>query len=162
MTLPLPTTADLFDVHGDHCQSCPVQFRQYGGRRFFSGPIRTVQCLNDNVRVRKLLETKSEGGVLVVDGGDSLESALLGDIMAELGRKNGWAGIIVFGAIRDAVALAAIDFGVKALGSNPKKSTKEGTGSTDVVIHRGSLAFTPGDWVYSDDDGILVSSQKLA
>ena len=161
MTTPFTSTADLFDAHGDRCQSCPVQFRQYGGRRFFFGPIRTVQCLNDNVRVRHLLETKTEGGVLVVDGGDSLASALLGDIMAELGRKNGWAGVILFGAIRDAAVLATIDFGVKALGSNPQKSRKEGTGSTDVVIRRGGLVFTPGDWVYSDDDGILVSPTKL-
>ena len=150
------STADLYDAHGDRCQSCSTQFRQFGGRKIFSGPIRTVQCRDDNVLVRRALTSPSEGEVLVVDGGGSLESALMGDLIAELGRQSGWAGVIIFGAVRDVVALAGMDFGVKALGSNPKKSGKTGTGQIEVEVRFGGAAFSPGRWVYSDDDGILV------
>src|SRR4051812_6056761 len=100
-----PITADLYDAHGDVCQSCSTQFKQYGQRRVFSGPLRTVKCLNDNLLVRNALEVPSAGGVLVVDGGNSLDAALLGDLMAELGRKNGWAGVVIFGAVRDVLTL---------------------------------------------------------
>ena len=154
-------TADLYDDHADHCHVCPTQLRQYGGRRIFSGKIRTVLCCNDNVLVRRALEQKSSGEVLVVDGNNSLDSALVGDLMAELGRKNGWAGVIIFGAVRDAVALGKIGFGVKALGTNPKKSGKAGTGIPDVPVQNGGVTFVPGEWVYSDDDGLLVSAQPL-
>ena len=161
MNTPTLITADLYDAHGDVCQSCSTQFKQYGLRRVFSGPIRTVKCLNDNVLVRRALETPFAGGVLVVDGGNSLDSALLGDLMAELGRKNGWAGVVIFGAVRDVVTLGTIDFGVKALGSNPKKSGKIGTGASNVEFQSGGVTFTPGHWIYSDDDGILVTPKKL-
>lgn len=155
------STADLYDAHGESCQSCQTQFRQYGGRRVFSGPVRTVQCRDDNVLLRRMLETGSSGGVLVVDGGGSLASALLGDVVAELGRRNGWSGVIIFGAIRDALALGRLDFGVKALGSNPRKSAKAGVGLVDPEISLGGVTFAPGQWAYSDDDGILVSRVKL-
>jgi regulator of ribonuclease activity A len=158
---PLFSTADLYDAHGESCQSCQTQFRQYGGRRVFSGPIRTVQCRDDNVLVRRTLETGSGGGVLVVDGGGSLASALLGDVIAEIGRRNGWSGVIILGAIRDAGVLGTLDFGVKALGSNPRKSAKAGAGSVDVEFSFGGVTFAPGQWAYSDDDGILVSRGKL-
>jgi len=155
------TTADLFDAHGAATQSCETQFRSFGGRRIFSGLIRTVQCRDDNVLIRRALETPSAGEVLVVDGGGSLASALLGDIMAEKGRKSGWSGIVILGAVRDAVALSSIDFGVKALGTNPKKSLKVGTGLTEIEIIFGGVTFVPGHYLYSDDDGILVSPQPL-
>jgi regulator of ribonuclease activity A len=158
---PIFSTADLYDAHGEACQSCQSQFRQYGGRRAFSGQLRTVQCRDDNVLLRRALETRSDGEVLVVDGGGSLAAALLGDIIAELGCRSGWSGVIIFGAIRDAVALGRIDWGVKALGSNPRKSAKTGAGATDVEISFGGVVFAPGQWVYSDDDGILVSAGKL-
>ncbi|MDB6168398.1 MAG: regulator of ribonuclease [Verrucomicrobia bacterium] len=162
MSKPAFLTADLYDAHGAACESCPTQFHQYGGRRAFTGKIRTVQCRDDNALVRRCLEKPSEGEVLVVDGGGSLACALLGDLMAELGRKNGWSGVVIFGAIRDAVVLGTLDFGVKALGSNPKKSTKTAVGSVDADIVIGGVTFKPGQWLYSDDDGILVSAQKLA
>ena len=154
-------TADLYDAHGEACRSCQTQFRQYGGRHAFSGQLRTVQCRDDNVLLRRALETRSAGEVLVVDGGGSLASALLGDIIAELGRGNGWSGVIIFGAIRDAAALGRIDWGVKALGSNPRKSAKTGAGAADIEVSFGGVAFVPGQWVYSDDDGILVSAREL-
>lgn len=155
------STADLFDVFEDRCSSCETQFKQYGRRRVFSGQIRTVQCLNDNVLLRRTLETASDGEVLVVDGSGSLGSALIGDIIAGLGAKNGWSGVIIFGAIRDVERISRIDFGVKALGSNPKKSTKAGTGRVDAAVSFGEVTFTPGDWIYSDEDGIIVSADKL-
>jgi regulator of ribonuclease activity A len=155
------STADLFDAFEDRCSSCETQFKQYGGRRVFSGQIRTVQCLNDNALLRRALETASDGEALVVDGSGSLGSALIGDIIAGLGAKNGWSGVIIFGALRDVERISRIDFGVKALGSNPKKSTKAGTGRVDTAVSFGGVTFTPGDWIYSDEDGIIVSADKL-
>ncbi len=155
------TTADLCDAHQENCQVCTTQFRQYGGRRVFSGRIRTIECRDDNILLRRALEQPSAGEVLVVDGGGSLESALIGDIIAGLGLKNGWAGVIIFGAVRDANALGTLDFGVKALGTNPRKSAKTGAGRSDVPVQQGGAVFTPGAWVYSDDDGLLVASGPL-
>jgi len=156
-----PLTADLYDGHADVCQSCSTQFRQYGARRIFAGRIRTVQCRDDNVLVRRALESPARGEVLVVDGGGSVESALMGDVIAELGRKNGWAGVIIFGAVRDVATLAALDFGVKAIGSNPRKSAKTGAGQMDVEVRIGGVTFIPGHWAYSDDDGVLIAPTNL-
>jgi len=160
-TIPF-STADLCDIHEKSCQVCPTQFHQYGGRRVFSGRIRTIECHNDNVLLRRALEQPSPGEVLVVDGGGSLESALIGDIVAGLGLKNGWSGVIIFGAVRDVNALRALDFGVKALGTNPRKSAKTGAGRADVPVRAGGVLFTPGAWVYSDDDGLLVAPGPLS
>ncbi|HLI30198.1 MAG TPA: ribonuclease E activity regulator RraA [Terriglobia bacterium] len=155
------STSDLYDAFIKRCSSCETQFKQYGGRREFCGRIRTVKCLDDNVLLRQVLETPSDGEVLVVDGGAHLGSALLGDMIAAIGAKSGWSGVIIFGAIRDVGALAKMDFGVKALGSNPQKSAKNGAGCIDEAVAFGGVVFTPGHWLYSDDDGIIVSSDKL-
>jgi regulator of ribonuclease activity A len=120
-----------------------------------------VRCMDDNVLVKQLLGTEGHGRVLVVDGGGSLTTALLGDKMAGMGCKNGWAGIVINGAVRDTVALATIAFGVKALGSNPRKSGKVGTGQIDVAVQFGTVKFTSGQWVYCDEDGIVVADQQL-
>jgi len=160
--MPAPfATADLFDAAGDRCQSCETQFRQFGGRRAFVGRIRTVRCRADNALARRLLETLADGEVLVVDGGGFLGAALLGDQLAALGVKNCWAGAVIHGAVRDSVALAQMDFGVKALGTNPRRGEKRGTGEVDVVVEFGGVKFTPGHWLYSDDDGILIAEQPL-
>jgi len=156
------STSDLYDAFIKRCSSCEIQFKQYGGRREFSGRIRTVKCLDDNVLMRRVLETHSDGEVLVVDGGAYLGAALMGDMIAAIGAKSGWSGAIIFGAIRDVCALAKMDFGVKALGSNPKKSNKHGAGQIDEAVSFGGVVFTPGHWVYSDNDGIIISSDKLA
>ena len=111
--------------------------------------------------LRRALESASDGEVLVVDGAGYLGSALMGDVIGLLGVKNGWSGIIIHGAIRDANLIRGLDFGVKALGTNPRKSAKNGTGSVDISVSFGGVAFTPGHWVYSDDDGILVSAEQL-
>ena len=158
---PVVLTADLIDAHGDRLQSCEIQFRQFGGRRNFHGPIRTIQTREDNALVKQLLAEPAEGAVLVVDGGGALRTALMGDMIAGSAQKNGWAGVIIHGAVRDTVALGKLDLGIKALGSNPRKSGKAGTGRRDVPVSFGGVTFTPGAWVYSDDDGIVVSARKL-
>lgn len=154
-------TADLYDVYGERCQSCQTQFRQYGGRKLFSGRIQTVECLNDNALLRKTLEKHSDGEVLVVDGAAYLGGALVGDMIARLGMESGWSGVIIHGAIRDANAVATLDIGVKALGTSPKRSGKNGTGRVNVPVSFGTAIFSPGHWLYSDDDGILVSAEEL-
>jgi regulator of ribonuclease activity A len=154
-------TADLVDAHSDTVRSCEVQFRQYGGRTRFHGPVRTVKTLDDNALIKQTLSTAGEGAVLVIDAGASLRSAMVGDLIAALGQKNGWAGLVIWGAVRDTVALGALDMGIKALGSNPWRSTKKGTGQVDVPVTFGGVEFRPGDWLYSDEDGILVSDRKL-
>ena len=153
----MTATADLYDERGDALASVSVPFQHLGGRRAFEGPIRTIRCFRDNGLVKDVLATPGEGAVLVVDGGGSLESALMGDIMASSAVENGWAGVIVYGAIRDRDVLATLDLGVKALGSNPRKSVKDGVGEVDVPVEIGGVVFTPGNLVWADADGILVS-----
>jgi regulator of ribonuclease activity A len=154
-------TADLIDRHGEILQSCDLQFRQFGGRSRFSGRIRTVRCHQDNVLVRQVLSGPGTGQVLVVDGGGSLHTSLVGDVVAGLAQGNGWAGLVVHGAVRDVAALAKLDIGVKALGSNPRKSAKEGLGEVDVPVSFGGVRFEPGAHLYSDEDGIVVAASAV-
>ncbi|MFO7689552.1 MAG: ribonuclease E activity regulator RraA [Cryobacterium sp.] len=149
-------TADLYDERGDELQSLGLQLQNLGGHARFSGPIRTVTCWEDNARLKALLSTPGEGAVLVVDGGGSLGAALMGDMIADLAVANGWAGVIINGVIRDRVAMLGMDLGVKALGSNPRKSGKTGSGVTDADVEFGGVRFVPGRTVYSDEDGILI------
>ncbi|WP_042284456.1 ribonuclease E activity regulator RraA [Nocardiopsis alba] len=155
------TTADLIDDHGDTLRSCSTQFRRYGGHDVFSGPIRTVRCHEDNGLVKRILATPGDGAVLVVDGNGSLRTALMGDMIAASAVENGWAGVVVNGAVRDTVALAGLELGVKALGSNPRKSLKDAAGRADVPVTFGDVTFVPGKWLYSDHDGIVVNATRL-
>jgi regulator of ribonuclease activity A len=150
------STADLVDEHGEALQSCDLQLRQFGGRRRFHGPIRTVACFEDNALVRQVLSEPGDGAVLVVDGGGSLHTALVGDLIAGLAQANGWAGVVVHGAVRDTEALGGLDIGIKALGSNPRKSAKAATGQIDVPVRFGGVTFRPGEHLYSDEDGVVV------
>lgn len=152
------STADLYDERGDELKSVSLQFQNIGGITGFTGPVRTVRCFQDNALVRQTLSSPGDGSVLVIDGGGSLETALVGDVIATLAVDNGWAGIIVNGAIRDRVALGTLPFGVKALGSNPAKSTKTGAGEIDVPVEIGGVVFEPGATVWCDEDGILVEA----
>jgi regulator of ribonuclease activity A len=156
VTVTFRPTADLADEIGPDVRSCDVQFRQFGGRAQFAGPISTVRCFEDNTLLKSVLSAPGEGGVLVIDGAGSLHTALVGDVIAELARSNGWAGMVVHGAVRDASALRRIDIGIKALGTNPRKSTKTASGERDVEVSLGGVTFVPGDIAYSDDDGIVV------
>ncbi|GAB3439520.1 ribonuclease E activity regulator RraA [Streptomonospora sediminis] len=154
-------TADLTDEHGDALASCETQFRQFGARRAFHGPIATIKCHEDNELVKEQLSQPGEGWVLVVDGGGSLRAALMGDRIAKAARENGWAGVVVNGAVRDVAELAGLDLGIKALGANPRKSAKTGAGVLDAPVAFGNVVFAPEAWLYSDDDGIVISEEKL-
>lgn len=128
------STADLYDELGDTVDSCTTQFVQYGGKTRFSGEIRTIFCFRDNALVKETLNSPGQGRVLVVDGGGNLQSALLGDLIGEAAYKNGWSGVIIHGAVRDSAALSSLDIGIKALGTNPRKSAKNGAGERDVPL----------------------------
>jgi regulator of ribonuclease activity A len=150
------STADLADEQGDGVHSCQTQFRNFGGRRVFEGRISTVRCFEDNVVLGSVLEQPGEGRVLVVDGGASLRVALLGDRIAGIAAAAGWQGIVINGAVRDVAVLATLDIGVKALGSNPRRSAKTGAGSAGIAVTFGEVTFAPGEHLVADDDGIIV------
>jgi regulator of ribonuclease activity A len=154
------TTADLIDAH-EELQSCDLQFSSFGKRQRFSGAISTVRCRHDNALVKKVLSQPGTGGVLVIDGDGSMHCALVGDVIAGMAAANGWAGIVVRGAVRDSAAMAMLDLGIKALGTNPRKSAKAGEGEIDVPVEFGGVVFAPGDYLYADEDGILVSPRAL-
>ena len=149
-------TADLFDERGDELDSLGLQLQDFGGRSAFDGPVRTVRCHRDNALVKTVLATPGAGSVLVIDGGGSLESALVGDLIAASAVGNGWSGIIVHGAIRDREAIRMLPLGVKALGTNPRKSAKAGVGEVDVAVTIAGVVFIPGRQVWADADGVLV------
>lgn len=154
-------TADLYDEHMDKVQVALPGFRDYGGKKRFSGPVVTLKVHEDNTLVRKLLEQPGDGRVLVVDGGASLRCALLGDNLAQLGKDNGWEGIVVYGCIRDSAVIAGIDIGVKALNTMPVKSEKRGEGRADAILRFSGLVLRPGMYLYADEDGMLASDEAL-
>ena len=156
MTASAVNTADLFDERGDELDSVALQFQSVGGRTHFHGPVRTIRCFEDNALVKSTLATPGDGAVLVVDGGGSLRTALMGDLIAASAVANGWAGVVVNGAIRDRAAIAGLPLGVKALGSNPRKSAKAGAGESAVDVEIDGVAFRPGAMIWCDPDGILV------
>lgn len=149
-------TADLYDERGEKLQSLPLQLRSFGRKTRFDGPIRTVRCFQDNQLLKDILQTPGAGAVLVVEGHGSVETALMGDMIAEFAVANGWAGVVIHGAIRDSSAIDQLDLGVKALGTNPRKSAKTGAGEADIAVVFGGVTFRPGAHLWSDEDGILV------
>ncbi len=157
-----PATTDLCDAHPDEVRVVDPIFRDFGGARAFHGAIATLKVFEDNSLVREALEQPGAGRVLVVDGGGSLRCALLGGNLAVLAERNGWAGVVVFGAVRDTREIAAANVGVKALAAHPRKSEKRGVGQRDVPVTFGGVTFRPGEHVYADDDGLVVSSRALA
>jgi regulator of ribonuclease activity A len=148
-------TSDVMDQR-ENATSCELQFRLYGQRRAVEGRIRTIQCLEDNALVKATLATPSDGEILVIDGGGSLRTALIGDMTASSGIANCWAGVIVHGAVRDTGLIDTLDFHVKSLGANPRKSAKHGAGKCDIPVFFGGIRFVPGEYLYSDEDGIVV------
>lgn len=152
----MTSTADLYDEHGDALQSLPLQLRSFGGRTRFEGPIRTVRCFQDNALVKQVLQGPGAGAVLVVDGAGSLETAMMGDLIAQSAVDAGWAGVVIHGCVRDSAALARMPLGVRALGTNPRKSAKVGAGEIDVPVEFGGVVFRPDARLYADEDGILV------
>lgn len=154
---PKPT-ADLVDEYGESLASIPTQFRRFGRAARFAGPAVTVRCFEDNALLKATLAEHPDptNRVLVVDGGGSLRAALVGDLIAGIAVDRGWAGIIVNGPIRDSVAIDGLPIGVKALGTNPRKSGKTGAGAVDVVVEIGGVTVAPGQVVHSDEDGTVV------
>jgi regulator of ribonuclease activity A len=155
------STADLCDQHAAHVQVAEPLFKDYGSAKAFWGKIATVKVYEDNVLVRAALEEPGDGRVLVVDGGGSLRCALVGDRLASLAYENDWAGIVVYGCIRDSRAITHIHIGLKALNTNPLKSAKQGTGEREVPMQFAGVTFTPGHYLYADEDGIIVSEREL-
>jgi regulator of ribonuclease activity A len=154
-------TADLYDEHGDQLQVVEPMFRSYGGQPAFAGRVVTVKVHEDNKLVRSELEKDGSGQVLVIDGGGSLRSALVGGNIAKLASDYRWAGIIVYGCIRDAVEVAGTPIGVLALATCPVKPKKNGFGEVGVAVRFGSVTFKPGGYVYADEDGVVVAPGKL-
>lgn len=150
------TTCDLADEHGEAARVVPPGLRHFGGVTRFTGPVETVSCRDDNSRVRELVRTPGEGRVLVVDGGGSLASALVGDMLGSAAAEHGWVGIVVNGCVRDTAILATIDIGVLALATNPRRSARAdgGTVGGDVDLH--GVPCRPGDLLYADADGIVL------
>ena len=153
-------TTDLSDANPDVPALDPV-LRSYGGVAAFHGPARTVKVFEDNHLVRAELEKPGNGDVLVVDGGGSLRCALLGGNLAVLARKSGYAGVIVYGCVRDTAEIAATEVGVLGLAAHPRKSIKRGEGQTGLPVTFLGVTIAPGDWIYVDGDGVLVSKRKL-
>jgi regulator of ribonuclease activity A len=154
------TTPDLCDAHPDVQVAEPL-FRGFGGRVAFHGPIATVRCHEDNSRVRELAGTPGLGRVMVVDGGGSRRRALLGDQIAANAARNGWAGFLIHGAVRDVEVLAQLDLGVQALAAHPMKTEKRGLGEADVPVAFAGVDFRPGHWLYADANGVIVSASPL-
>ncbi|MGP1628469.1 MAG: ribonuclease E activity regulator RraA [Giesbergeria sp.] len=159
------STCDFCDLHkaddSGIFRVLPPGFASYGGRHVFAGPVSTVKCFEDNVLVKAALDTPGEGRVLVVDGGGSLRRALVGGNLAAAAARNGWAGIVVDGCVRDAAELAAAAVGIRALGLMPLPTIKRGEGQRDVAIQVRGVWVRPGDWLYSDEDGMVVSTVAL-
>ena len=154
-------TPDLCDAYPELVQVVEPMFSNFGGRDSFGGQIVTLKCFEDNSLVREQAGENGKGKVLVVDGGGSLRCAMLGDQIAEKAVKNGWEGMIIYGCVRDVDVLAQTDLGVQALASHPLKSEKRGLGELDKVVTFGGVAFRPGEYVYADNNGIIVSPSPL-
>jgi regulator of ribonuclease activity A len=154
-------TADLCDEYADRLQICEPVLQAYGGLAAFSGPVSTVRCFEDNSRIKDAVETPGEGRVLVVDGGGSHRHALFGGNLGQAAVRNGWAGAIIYGCIRDIAELATLRFGLRALGTMPLRSEKRGEGERDVPVRFAGVTFRPGDFVYADEDGIVVSREPM-
>lgn len=162
MDFKTPDLCDEFESKIGHSLFVVApMFQAYGGKTRFSGQIVTLKIFEDNSLVRTAFAENGEGKVLVIDGGGSLRCALVGDQLAILAQKNGWEGVVVYGCIRDSADINAIDLGVRALNTHPQKSIKKNVGDRDIPVTFGGVTFRPGDWIYVDEDGVLVSQNPL-
>lgn len=154
-------TPDLYDKFPNkvHLLSLPLQ--NFGGRDAFWGQIVTVRCYHDNSKVKEMLSQPGKGKVLVVDGHGCCQQALMGDQIAISAIENGWQGVVIFGAVRDVAAMSQMDLGIKALGTSPVKTEKRGAGEVNVSLTLNNQMVQPGDYLYADWNGILLSDQKL-
>lgn len=158
-------TPDLCDHYenelGKHVRVVAPMFQRYGGRPAFAGQIVTLKIFEDNTLVREIFNEAGHGKVLVIDGGGSLRCALVGDQLAILAQKNGWEGVVVYGCIRDSADIGGIDIGVRALNTHPQKTVKKGIGERNLAVTFGGVTFHPGEWLYADEDGVLVADKPL-
>ncbi|TLM76382.1 ribonuclease E activity regulator RraA [Microbulbifer harenosus] len=155
------STPDLCDTFPDLVCVVEPMFINYGGRERFGGQIVTIKCFEDNSLVRDLVAEAGTGKVLVVDAGGSMRRACLGDLLAEKATLNGWEGILMYGCIRDVDAISGLELGVQALGSHPMKTDKKGVGERDIAVTFGGVTFKPGEYLYADNNGVIVSPQPL-
>lgn len=155
------TTADLCDEYESLVQVVTTPFNDYGGVSVFSGRIITLEVFEDNLLIRETLENRAVGRILLVDGGGSLRCALLGDKLAAMAYKNGWAGIVLYGCVRDSVRLAQVPIGIKAIGTCPMRSFKTGAGGRNKAVSFGGTTFMPNNYLYADEDGVIVSDRRL-
>ncbi|RUR32798.1 RraA family protein [Vreelandella andesensis] len=153
-------TPDLCDAYPDVTVLEPM-FANYGGVDSFFGPIRTVKCFEDNSMVKQAVAEPGDGAVLVVDAGGSHRCAMLGDMLAEQAAKNGWAGVVMYGCVRDVDILVTLPLGVQALGSHPRKSEKRGEGQRDIPITFAGATISAGQWLYADNNGIIIADKPL-
>lgn len=156
------STPDLCDRFPDLVRVVAPIFKSYGGDAAFGGPIVTVKCFEDNSLVKAQVAQPGQGRVMVVDGGGSLRCALLGDLLAAKAMESGWAGLVIHGCIRDVDDIGRMAIGVQALAAVPLKSVRRGQGELDVAVAFGGVTFQPGEYVYADHNGIIVSSRPLA
>lgn len=162
MTFKTPDLCDAFETElGLSVRVVAPMFQRYGARPSFSGQIVTLKIFEDNSLVREAFGENGQGKVLVIDGGGSLRCALVGDQLAILAQKNGWEGALVYGCIRDSGDINGIDIGVRALNTHPQKSIKKGAGDRDIAVTFGGVTFTPGEFLYADEDGVIVSKRPL-
>ena len=167
MSTPAFVTCDLLDDHPEHdfqVVSPSIDgkfFKSYGAIKSFGGQVVTVKCFEDNSRVKELLATDGQGKVLVVDGGASMRCALMGDMIAESAVNNHWSGVIIYGCVRDVDAIAELNLGVHALAAIPQKSNRKGLGEVDISLSFGSVTVQSGDYVYADNNGIIIAKEKL-
>lgn len=153
-------TADICDAHPE-VEVLEPGFINFGGVDHFSGKAVTIKCFEDNSRVNEVLEKAGEDRVLVIDAGGSMRCAVLGDRLARLAEKNGWAGIIVYGCIRDSAEIADIPIGVQAVATHPRRSDKRGEGEVDTTVRIAGMPIRPGNWIYADSDGIVIAPERL-
>jgi regulator of ribonuclease activity A len=152
----MKNTCDLHDAFGEILEILPFGLRSCGGRAAFHGEVETVKCLEDNSRIKDLAATPGRARVLVVDAGGSLRNAVMGDRIAGDFARNGWAGVVIWGAVRDISALAAIDLGILALGHIPRPGKRRGDGQTGLALRLGEARVAPGDFIVSDGDGTVI------
>ncbi|WP_445364545.1 ribonuclease E activity regulator RraA [Microbulbifer sp. ANSA003] len=157
----LKSTPDLCDAYPDEVRVVDPMFINYGGRDRFGGQIVTIKCFEDNSLVRELVAEPGQGKVLVVDAGGSMRRACLGDMLAEKAVANGWEGILMYGCIRDVDEIAELDLGVQALGSHPMKTEKKGIGERDLAVSFAGVDFRPGEYLYADNNGVIVAGKAL-
>lgn len=154
-------TADIYDAHHQILQVCALQFRSFGRHAFFSGKAETLRTFEDHTPVLNLLSEAGNQRVLVVDASGSLRIGVMGDRLAEIAVANGWAGVVINGAIRDSVGIAGLAIGVKALGTTARRGWQQTTGERGPTVSFGGVTIESGDWVYADVDAVLVSPHQL-